>query len=811
MRPSAHMAFPPMDVHLNRHRRQSPQEPVKATPEELHELRSIVEEWLKRARKAVWTFKKTNGAFYRDSKTLDRSSLTTTARCYMALASVERQLATTHQEDQEQWPERFSKYIESLEMTVDDSKFKIPEPSASRKEIECDSLNNFEIAHLADLEFARKFCTRFHTEVSETHLERPIIPKEKDTDYQNTLRFLTNKLERDTDSVEVPFDDSSDSSDSSRHYFVTLHILRAIKIFSIDDTGPIRDIGNDIAEKARLFCIEQCFYFQREIKHKQDPARLVFASSLYCMYAHAVDRELMVAIVEAILGMQEPSGKWPASHPVVMGDKKGLWYIASAELALCLTWLYFQPKLPDAARQLISIMLESHFRNWIIPTYTQIRKKSEGQTKQQVFRGWFDDSAIGQQKVVGWATAIVCNFLANYHMVLNDHINRTVIASLELTEVAERYIVDAAAPNRNTRWSTDAATDNEIICWPDLPPIAWSKLTDTTIIAQRLQESWSDPEVDAALSGRMAFHVLLPIFSGPTFFPDPEMVAGILDGPPGTRKTSLVREISRILQWPYIPVPALAIFEHGFDNMEARASTVFRRLNYLTQCVVFFDEFEEFFRDRKEANNGGKEPSYAEKNGISPHNRTIAAFTTSAMLPRLQALHDSGQSLIFLATNHFKRIDDAIVRSGRFDFRETVDHPKLDRFDGSERSYFRAPTRHTRRILKLESNGELRLLASVIKEALEAKSLKCLLRNLTENADVIPNDNSTLRIPFSIVDEVAKKVAAAIRKQRNDRTTPCDAIPAESPLVKLAVEVLEEQIEKIAGHRKGPGPLPIPE
>ena len=798
-----------MDAQLNEQRRNNLLDPVNATPEDLNELRSIVEEWLRRAWKAVWTFKKKNGAFHRDSKKPDRSSLTTTARCYMALASVERQFATTHQDDGEQWPERLSTYIESLEITVHDSEFKVPEPNASSKEIKYDSLNNFEVAHLADLEFARKFCTRFDTDVSESHFERPIIPGEKDTDYQNTLEFLTNKLlQCDSDSVEVPFDDSSDSS---RHYFVTLHILRAIKIFPIDDTGNIRNIGNNVAEKARLFCIEQCFYFQRGIKHMQDPARLVFASSIYCMYAQAVDREVMVAIVEAILGMQEPSGKWPASHPVVMGDKKGLWYIASAELALCLTWLYFQPKLPDAARRLILIMLESHFRNWIIPTYTQIRKESEGQTEQQVFRGWFDDSAIGQQKVVGWATAIVCNFVANYYMVLNDHINRTVIASLELTEVAERYIVDAAAPNRNPRWSTDADTDTETICWPDLPPIAWSKPTRSTIIAQRLQESWSDPEVDAALSGRMASHVLLPIFSGPTFSPDREKVAGILDGPPGTRKTSLVREISKILQWPYIPVPASAIFDHGFDNMEARASTVFRRLNYLTQCVVFFDEFEEFFRDRKEASDGVKEPKYAGENGISPHNRTIAAFTTSAMLPRLQALHDSGRSLIFLATNHFERIDDAIVRAGRFDFKEVVDHPKVGRFDGSEKGYFRAPTRHTKNILQLESDDDLRLLASVIHKALGTKSLMCLLRNLPENADVDVSDSSTLRIRFSIVDEVAKNVADAIRKQSNGPTTPCDASPAETPLVKVAVEVLEEQIEKIAGQRKGPGPLPIPE
>ena len=67
------------------------------------------------------------------------------------------------------------------------------------------------------------------------------------------------------------------------------------------------------------------------------------------MYAEEVDRDLITAVIEALGAMQEPSGKWPTTHPIIRPGRVP-WYIASSELALSLTWLYFQPALPDQAR-----------------------------------------------------------------------------------------------------------------------------------------------------------------------------------------------------------------------------------------------------------------------------------------------------------------------------------------------------------------------------------------------------------------------------------------------------------------------------
>lgn len=158
------------------------------------------------------------------------------------------------------------------------------------------------------------------------------------------------------------------------------------------------------------------------------------------------------------------------------------------------------------------------------------------------------------------------------------------------------------------------------------------------------------------------------------------MHAGILPGPPGTGKTYLVEQIAEDLAWPFVVVPASAIFERGFDLMEARGDEVFRNLQYLRRCVIFFDEFEEFFLIREQDTADGDDKSGGQHDGhkatFSPHNRTIAAFTTSAMLPRLQALHKGHQCLVFLATNYPDKIDKAVVRPGRFDFTICVDHAR---------------------------------------------------------------------------------------------------------------------------------------
>jgi SpoVK/Ycf46/Vps4 family AAA+-type ATPase len=108
------------------------------------------------------------------------------------------------------------------------------------------------------------------------------------------------------------------------------------------------------------------------------------------------------------------------------------------------------------------------------------------------------------------------------------------------------------------------------------------------------------------------------------------------------------------VHWPKIDVPASLIFAKGFDHMEAQANHVFDRLNHLRRCVIFFDEFEEFFVSRV--------PEHGlETSDHSYKMRTIAAFT-SAMLPRLQQLHDQQRCIITKAADQLGVSQPAISK-----------------------------------------------------------------------------------------------------------------------------------------------------
>jgi hypothetical protein len=127
--------------------------------------------------------------------------------------------------------------------------------------------------------------------------------------------------------------------------------------------------------------------------------------------------------------------------------------------------------------------------------------------------------------------------------------------------------------------------------------------------------------------------------------------SAILFGPPGTSKTDLSIKIASFLGWSYLSIDPSMLLRHGMEGIQAEANMIFRMLNQTDSVVVLFDEFDELVRERESAK--------AEQ----PFSRLL----TTAMLPKLAAIHRRGALVFIIATNDISGFDLAISREGRID------------------------------------------------------------------------------------------------------------------------------------------------
>ncbi len=682
------------------------------TLEEVARRRDRVQEWILKARKAVLSFSRGDGSFWRDSERAEENkraelSGATTARSYMALIYADRCCGKLKSGDYE-WRKDFERYLKNLkvewgsnvtlELALDHGQ----ESSKDKK------INNFEVAHLADLEFVRAYIKRYagqdlppprlvvastpelHREEAAPQESSP-APHAADLDAHGSQRDeavpqegspelsstdLYSKLRAYFDNLAQPKDWSGrfpmQGESTGPHYFVNLHAARAYSIL-----GATPEWAKPSIAPLRSYCLSQCFYAQRGLPHKVDAIQLILAGVACALYDDNPSVEIYEAVVDATQQLQQPSGNWPATHPIFLEEGKP-WHITSHEMALCLTWLYHIPHITEASRRKILAMMERYFEQWVVRTYARAVGEHSG---------WYDDHHIRDNYVVGWATAIVCHFLANYYWILCHEVNRLVIESLGIADSAAHYRFEDTAPERArvivpegiALWWEPAPKKAGVVArervamWSDLPPYAWDPDETPEKIRDWMRKQWTDPSNEQVHTKDLASNIIAPILDASNARPAKDRCAGILYGPPGTRKTSLVDRVAEALRWPRVTVPGSVILSAGWNGLEARATEVFRQLKLLTNCVIFFDEYEEFFRTR------GDEKEKALPAPAHVDNRSIAAFMTSGMLPRLQDLHDEQRCLVFLATNFESVLDKAVKRIGRFDFTLTIDHPKPSR------------------------------------------------------------------------------------------------------------------------------------
>ncbi len=433
------------------------------------------------------------------------------------------------------------------------------------------------------------------------------------------------------------------------HHFLTLHTVRALdaanRVLQANDpdTESILDIEQRedfgaLLETARSEIIQQ-LGLHLIPSPGFDSSSLVACCALLSRFTRDADSPLLRQCVQALNADQSDRGTWTTAG-VIGFDRRRLVYVPSAELSLVLCNLTLTD-LTEGDLELFDLALPA--------LQNSLRLVQSSYARHGDKSGWRNDRTRSGQQVESWTTAVVLRFLMSF---------RSALAEARQERILTKYRAVRPSPGFPNFW---ADLDRLL---PD--PLRQRLIGADGVGEGRLDDfaGITDPTENNTIVSGIQEEILVPTLTNASERPV-ETASFLLYGPPGTRKTSLVERLAVELRWPLIVLSPPAFLRNGIEGFESSADEVFEDLVHLTRAVVLFDECEDFFRWRPP-------PTQLES-------RTVGAFITSGMLPRLQRLRQERWVIFVINTNvEAFELDDAVTRRGRLDKVARVGHPVLD-------------------------------------------------------------------------------------------------------------------------------------
>lgn len=389
--------------------------------------------------------------------------------------------------------------------------------------------------------------------------------------------------------------------------YLTYWILRGL-----DEWGV--DVGKTFAAALDWSTTEfyrQVCLFQSGTDEESDAYQLGYNLLIQYRYRRKQLKSTVLALgLKTLFDAQLERGVWEKKDPLFVYGTGGDAYCFSFELLTALLSNLDQ----DKASPLVNFEepLGRAFQ-WIVRT----------KHDQTTVPAWRSGHRVDKEDPESWATAEVYLFLQLYRSFLSQRIQRLVMSRFK----SEHY----GTPDEN-------AFDD--------------------LYLPKIQSD--DPKLKL-LSDYLKEGVLLPLRSEATrvsysLVHNPQrrdkMRSGILFGPPGTGKTTIVKCVARFLGWQLVILDPSDFASAGLPLLPNTTSKIFTLLYELEDTVIFLDEMEELIRERK-----GADPTSFEQK-----------FLTTSLLPKLQDLSDRAHCIFFVATNHGAVIDEAVRREGRFGF-----------------------------------------------------------------------------------------------------------------------------------------------
>lgn len=134
----------------------------------------------------------------------------------------------------------------------------------------------------------------------------------------------------------------------------------------------------------------------------------------------------------------------------------------------------------------------------------------------------------------------------------------------------------------------------------------------------------------------------------------------ILYGPPGTGKTLLAKALAGEANCSFISVTGSNFVDKFVGNGAARVRHLFEEAKKKKPCIIFIDEIDAI---------GGKRNSI---NGSEERNQTL-----NELLASMNGFSDDDGIIVIGATNRLDTLDNALLRSGRFDTKIYIGLPDL--------------------------------------------------------------------------------------------------------------------------------------
>ncbi|KAL7451331.1 hypothetical protein ACHAWC_003152 [Mediolabrus comicus] len=344
----------------------------------------------------------------------------------------------------------------------------------------------------------------------------------------------------------------------------------------------------------------------------------------------APNKRLIKAALDAFFAEQNPDGTWDKGQPIFVSFRRkrdvGNAFVFAADgvgsLLEALPAEDFRPHL-DGLEKLLC-WIEQHKQVEIIPDYCDAQT---GQCYGKPLSGWNSPhmTSNSSRGPAAWSTA------------------QTITCIMRMKKVVQRLLhIDVLEEFRGT-------SNNGI------PKLAsWDRLLDTDL------GDPSTPDGCRTLKDVLNERMVQP-FSSDSSLGIGVAYSSILFGPPGTAKSTICEALAERMGWDFLTIDTATFLEDGLTNVASRIRYVFARLQSLNNCVILFDEIEEFCLDR-------------ENPGLGMESRML----TTAMLTAINDLRRAKKSIFFLATNRLRAFDSAIIRPGRFDMQLFVGTPNLE-------------------------------------------------------------------------------------------------------------------------------------